>query len=177
MYSTIIAYASIIIGAVAMALTTKFKPKNRIIRFILKLLISAAIPTAIVFGYLAGKDSGGVFIRTVIALFEMLALGTLCFYAIFPRDTYVSIYELVEFVFDDRCKWWKPWVGHVSIAFVFAVFLFCLVSALINLPLAYGYVTIIAVLTLISVVIIILFCFILYLLYTIVSDWIKWMFE
>lgn len=178
MFTTIIAYASIIIGAVAMAINKKFESKSKIIRFMLKLLISAAIPTALVFGYLAGKDLGGVFIRVVVTLIEVCFVWMLCFFGMYPLETYNECYELVrrEFVCsNDLYKYWKTWVGHVVIVCIIAIFLFWLTGAVMNLPSIYGNMTMALLLTLISLLIISIFYIILHALYLLVSDWIKWM--
>ena len=180
MCNIIIAYVSIIIGAVVMAINKKFEPKNKIIRFMLKLLISAAIPTALVFGYLAGKDLGGVFIRVVLTLTETCFVWMLCFFGMSPLETYNECYELAEHEFvhsDSLYKYWKPWVGHVIVVCIIVIFLFWLTGCVMNLPSIYGNMTLALLLTLISVAIICIFCIVLSGLYSLVSDWIKWLFK
>lgn len=173
---TIIAYASIIIGAFVLFFI-RMEPKNRIIRSILKLLISVAFPVALIFGYLASEDSFSVFMRTVITIFETLIVGTLCFSITHPRDSYDFIFDAVknEFVFSDLWKHWESWVGHVVIACTFVIFLFWLVFASITLSQTYGNVAFATALTFLSVIIIAIFILLVSTLYNLASNWIKWL--
>ena len=177
---TIIAYASIIIGAISGAINKKLAPNNKIIRFILKLIISVAIPLALVFGFLATDDTNSVFIQIVLTLFETAFVGILFFYGTSPVDLYHECYELAEheFVYSDSLhKYWKPWVGHVIIAFTIGIFLFWLVCGVIELPIIYGCTIFAALVTAISIIIFIILGAVVRLLYSFISDWIKWMIE
>ena len=174
MFTTIIAYASIIIGALSLSLSPRFETKNKIISIVLKVIASISIAIALIFGFLSSCDTKVIIISIFLSIGETYLLGLTCAYALYPKQTYSLCYEAVKNLFTPLINSWHPWIGHCCLVCIASIFLLMLCITITFMPIIYGDILIATAFTIFISMLILTIILVILVLCKLIQRWIKW---